>query len=97
MRSPRRARGNHEGHSQIDQARFPDVGRDELGRRLDRGQEQREVTGRGGPETELVVEDVPADRDPLIILHRMLCSQDTAYRVRVIMSVLGRASFDMAW
>ena len=60
------------GYSQIDQASLPHVGRDELGRRLDRGQEQREVTGRGGPQAELVVEDVPADRGPLIIPHAVL-------------------------
>ena len=60
------------GCLQVNETRFADVGRDELGRRLDRGQEQREVTGRGGPQAELVVEDVPADRGPLIIPHAVL-------------------------
>ena len=53
------ARGeNHEGHSQIDQSRFSDIGRDELGGRLDGGQEQRKIASCSGPETELISKDM---------------------------------------
>ena len=50
--------GNHEDHSQVNQTRFPDISRDELGRRLDGSQEKGEITSRSCPETELVGEDV---------------------------------------
>ena len=57
------ARGeNHEGHSQIDQSRFSDIGRDELGGRLDGGEEKGEIAGRGCAEAELVSEDMAVGR-----------------------------------
>ena len=57
------ARGeNHEGHSQIDQSRFSDIGRDELGGGLDGGKEKREIARRGGTEAELVREDMAGGR-----------------------------------
>ena len=57
------ARGeNHEGHSQIDQSRFSDIGRDELGGGLDGGKEKREIARRGGTEAELVREDMAGEQ-----------------------------------
>ena len=59
MRSLLRAREeNHKDGSQVNQARFPDISRDELGCGLDGGEEERKVAGRGGAEAELVREDV---------------------------------------
>ena len=62
MRSLQHGRENHEDHSQVDQTRFPDIRRDELGRRLDGGEEQGQIASRGGTEAELVSEDMAVGR-----------------------------------
>lgn len=46
--------------AQVDEPRLADVRRDELARRLDRGQEERKVARRRRPEAELVAEDMAA-------------------------------------
>lgn len=48
----------HSDDSQVDQTRFPDVGGDEFGRRLNRREEKSEITGRYGAETELLAQDM---------------------------------------
>ena len=83
---------NHEGHSQIDQARFPDIRRNEFGRRLDGSQEQRQVARRCWAETELVVEHMPGAQS-----HEQFRAYEgrqgtSAHRVRVMISVLGSSS-----
>ena len=44
--------------SQVNQTRFPDVGSDEFGRRLNRREEESEITGRHGTETELLAQNM---------------------------------------
>ena len=108
------ARGeNHEGHSQVNQARFPDIGRNEFGRRLDSSKEQRQVASRDSPKAELVREDVAAVRkrgrgaDAMVdemgrrrerSRTRMTTAARNTHRVRVMRSVLGCSSPDIvAW
>ena len=63
------------GHLQVDETRPTDVCSDELGRRLDRAQEQREVSRRRWSEAELVIEHMPgAQTIEYVRLHR--CALD---------------------
>lgn len=75
-------------HAQVDEPRFPDVGGDELGGRLDRRQEQGEVSGGGMSDAELICKDVSGGGVSL----RARCSRRRTHRVRVMMSVLGNCS-----
>lgn len=54
-------------HSQVDQTRLAHIALDELARRLEAGQEDRQVTAGCGAlgELEAIVEDVPGEGDDI--------------------------------
>ena len=76
-------------HSQVDQPGFPYIGCNELARRLNGRQKERQITGCSRSKTNLLPEDMPIDR----AVSQCTCEdQAIMYRVSVMISVLGCSS-----
>ena len=80
---------------QVDEARFPDIGRDELGSHLNRVQEKRQIACRCSTQTKLLSQDMPARRKNVNIDVVACMHFPNAHLVSVMRSVLGISCSDI--